>query len=1793
MKTRTKILNKAGVLLIAAFMVLSILPAVTADTSDFADAKSQGDFSANGMPSIPQKPVLFNVAKLDIGEGFGDSFALGSDEWYYLHNGASHDPSLSSDSISLTAAGTMYCGITLDFTGEVGNEITKVSYLDYGDGTGAGLDLTVKIYEGSLGGSPTEVYSEDFPGFTTDSGGFEDITLATPVEITQAQMSIGFIVVQTAASQFVFSVDLGPMDPNGGWISTTGTFPYDTLAGFGFDYNWLMEAYVAGGGGPGPEPGEDCIEDACDFAIAGFTDEFLAMSVPIDFNGDGEVDYYAWNSNPHEICIRIANKGDIGIGELKLLADVFEKICGPTIIIFDDPKYDIQQFPCCGSDYPFEFPDSGYTPIGDEPLDPWTVSDDDDHDSWALQGGPENRWLTNNQAWRCTKGEDRSFGVDEDVYLGKSDTSPALKHDNLTTPAFDLSGAACATFSFSHWCEGEYTTNEDGDIIPADYGTIAYSLDDGATWSQIPISKFLAYDNDWQDVTIKFINTEIDADDADYMHPYNMVCDDCEPDQDDIVIMDNLTNAILKVKFIWHKDPCLQYEGWYVDNVQLDVTEDYELELVCQTHEIIEMEPCDAEVGVVWEDYCFPLPCEFEDDTWYEVHIFGQVFDPNGCEFDLENNEFKFQFKIMDLHDVKCVSMEATSPTDVLPGESVSVNVTVKNVGTYAEEDIPVSLQMGSIIVDQFLNDHFETDSLGDYSIYYFNFDAGPSKIPWHWSKGESFLSNIYTDDACQARSRNPGSECLVGTESSYSMQEDTLSVIAAGSIDLDPNNNWKETGENDCDDPCDAEMSFEAKWSLEAGGMRADYALMPAEGPGSGYVFWFTIPEIVSDADGYENDWVSFDLSYSDLVGMFEDIMNYFPEYDGLPECEVGLSIAADGMIITDWNPSFMPGTPNGGCTNPLNPVPWTGFLFDNWYIEVNSLGDTDEVASIIIPELAQNEEKTVQMAWTAELCKHGLEAETQLPGDMNHANDRCCMVTVTATQEERCFDSYIEDMTGGGPCLWHACTNRENGDDYFAWAGEETEHSGLYVNNMDQGLVSPTIDLSYSDFELFAVNFSTWYEFSDTDFGEVDIWKTYDHDADPETANLTKWVQIGKVSGTTHGAFETESFIVDPTTMENERTKIRFRMYSNDEGVANGWYVDDVRIVNCTSTGSFADAWYPSYNDGYTDNALRWTDFSPWTEANELSGSELAPYMGYDITEILLSCGCDQYGFYAEDYEVYCADGSLPDMTTIGDDETLVASGTASSTGWTSIVTAPYTITTDPTYVIVQWLGGYAGFPAGFDTDNNDLRGQNMLDHGSTTLWTTLGALGYPAVWGLNVGLTAGGISGVTYLEDMPVLTWMDDQDDIDGYPSDLVELPDYPYVNMEGIGSDHPTWDTFERGVLAPWTCEPSEGGQYWMNWVDLTDNSTLPNDASDYYFDMTGECDPGWYTIPSEKLVPWGYNAEGTGMNDAIAFELDLTGETLNQQYIKFCCAMDYDFKEEKAYIEFSPDWEPGTPMESATWTVYWCHTPGDSYGDNTGGWIDLDDFTSFDDDDRWVIEEYAGETVYVRFRLETEGNGAAIGEGWALDDVHLEVKHTGEAFVDNTAPQTSIYFDEVTAKVTLIAQDFPIGKSVGVKATYYKIDGGAQQSGIEFTLDEGTHTVEYWSVDNNDNEESHKTATFTVDTTAPTIEITSPVEGKLYILGNPVMDRIIGSKTLCIGQVPIAADATDEGSGVRLVIFTLSNGDSGVDNDGAPYDYTFRGMHFGDLTISAVAMDNNGLTSSADEITITCYSLGLL
>jgi len=199
-------------------------------------------------------------------------------------------------------------------------------------------------------------------------------------------------------------------------------------------------------------------------------------------------------------------------------------------------------------------------------------------------------------------------------------------------------------------------------------------------------------------------------------------------------------------------------------------------------------------------------------------------------------------------------------------------------------------------------------------------------------------------------------------------------------------------------------------------------------------------------------------------------------------------------------------------------------------------------------------------------------------------------------------------------------------------------------------------------------------------------------------------------------------------------------------------------------------------------------------------------------------------------------------------------------------------------------------------------------------------------------------------------------------------------------------------------------------------------------------------------------------------------------------------------------------------------------------------------------------------------------------------------------VDNEPPVTFIYVDSLTHMITLVAVDYGNPPS-GVKATYYGRDGGDIKIYTEpFKWSEiGFHSFTIFSVDYAGNWETRRTFTFTNDSTPPTVEITSPEEGKLYLNGSPIMSRIIDNKTLCIGKVPVAANADDgTGSGVSMVLFSFSNGDSGYDNDGSNgFTYLFNGMHFGALTITAVAIDNAGLTSTPDSMTVDVYNLGLI
>lgn len=85
----------------------------------------------------------------------------------------------------------------------------------------------------------------------------------------------------------------------------------------------------------------------------------------------------------------------------------------------------------------------------------------------------------------------------------------------------------------------------------------------------------------------------------------------------------------------------------------------------------------------------------------------------------------------------------------------------------------------------------------------------------------------------------------------------------------------------------------------------------------------------------------------------------------------------------------------------------------------------------------------------------------------------------------------------------------------------------------------------------------------------------------------------------------------------------------------------------------------------------------------------------------------------------------------------------------------------------------------------------------------------------------------------------------------------------------------------------------------------------------------------------------------------------------------------------------------------------------------------------------------------------------------------------------TAPQGTVTTD---ATITFAATDNQGGS--GVSATYYTVDGGAQQKGTTVTLNtSGTHTVSYWSTDWAGNSEQPRTVTVNID---KSVNVTSAV-----------------------------------------------------------------------------------------------------
>ena len=154
-----------------------------------------------------------------------------------------------------------------------------------------------------------------------------------------------------------------------------------------------------------------------------------------------------------------------------------------------------------------------------------------------------------------------------------------------------------------------------------------------------------------------------------------------------------------------------------------------------------------------------------------------------------------------------------------------------------------------------------------------------------------------------------------------------------------------------------------------------------------------------------------------------------------------------------------------------------------------------------------------------------------------------------------------------------------------------------------------------------------------------------------------------------------------------------------------------------------------------------------------------------------------------------------------------------------------------------------------------------------------------------------------------------------------------------------------------------------------------------------------------------------------------------------------------------------------------------------------------------------------------------------------DKMMLRVKETEAPVITITSPAQGAYLGSNSVKVEFTVTDAESG--VNENSISAKIDSGAEikegitkvpiESGYKCsytaTIQNGAHTVKVNASDNDDNAAIEKTASFTVDTIAPTLNITSPPE---TLITNEKQITVSG-KTSPDCRVTIKVGNTDQGA----------------------------------------------------------------
>lgn len=229
----------------------------------------------------------------------------------------------------------------------------------------------------------------------------------------------------------------------------------------------------------------------------------------------------------------------------------------------------------------------------------------------------------------------------------------------------------------------------------------------------------------------------------------------------------------------------------------------------------------------------------------------------------------------------------------------------------------------------------------------------------------------------------------------------------------------------------------------------------------------------------------------------------------------------------------------------------------------------------------------------------------------------------------------------------------------------------------------------------------------------------------------------------------------------------------------------------------------------------------------------------------------------------------------------------------------------------------------------------------------------------------------------------------------------------------------------------------------------------------------------------------------------------------------------------------------------------------TYNDSNGRWeatITAPGATSFNQ---------PGGYYNVQVRATNTAGTQGTADGSTLPGLQLIVKETVAPVITITSPSNGARVTNSNQPVTFTVVDEAGGSGVDLDSVVVKLDGSAVSAGevthsavtngYSFTytpaspMGDGSHTVTVDASDNDGNAAEQKSTTFTVDTVAPSLNVTSPTDGLVTNNASLTVTGTTNDATSSPVTVTIQLNSQDQGAvtvesnGSFSKAITLANG----------------------------------------------------